>query len=186
MNRLIYGVLTITGLTSCASAAGPTPGSTPAQAPGSETPPLTVAALKPPLDSLAFYVGTWQCKGTYFATKDQPEETWEARMEVEPELDGFWLSVRMFGPKANRSAEHKGYDPDTKKWIHLVVGNSHGWVLVTSPGWEGSKMVFASYDPADKTRATFTKLSDTSYSHVVTRETDGVVANDWQKVCTKK
>jgi hypothetical protein len=106
-------------------------------------------------------------------------------MEVEPELDGFWISVRMFGPGPNRSAEHKGYDPATKKWVHLAVGNSHGWLLLTSPGWEGSKMVFAPQDPADKARATFTKLSETSYSHVATSETDGVVIKDWEKLCTK-
>jgi hypothetical protein len=109
MNRLIYGALAITGLTSCAPAAG----STPAQTPESAPPPLAVAALKPPLDSLAFYAGTWQCKGTSHATKDQPEEKWEARMEVEPEL------------------------------------------------------------------------SETSYSHVETTETDGVVTKVWEKLCTK-
>src|SRR5690349_1992024 len=69
-------------------------------------------ALKAPLDSLQFYVGSWQCSGTSFAGKDQPkDETWQARVEVEPELDGMSLHVQMIGPGENRTEEHKGYDP---------------------------------------------------------------------------
>jgi hypothetical protein len=178
VNRLMVGVLALTTLTSCASTSAPTPEHAP-QRP-------TAAALKPPLDSLAFYVGTWTCKGTYFPTKADPEEKkWEATITVEPELDGSWLSVRMTGPGPSRSAEHKGYDANAKKWIHLAVTNNGGWLVLSSPGWTGSKMVFSPADPADKSRATFTKLSETSYSHGVTTETDHGAEKDWEKVCTK-
>jgi hypothetical protein len=177
VNRFMVGVLAITALTSCASAAATTARPAPPQP--------TAAALKPPLDSLAFYVGSWQCKGTYFATSDQPEEKWEATIRVEPELDGTWLSVHMTGPGPSRSAEHKGYDAASKKWIHVAVTNSGNWLLLSSPGWTGSQMVFSPADPADKTRATFSKLSETSYSHVVTRDTGHGVEKDWEKVCTK-
>ena len=178
MNRLICGVLAITGLTSCASVAAPTSG------PAST--PLTAASLKPPLDTLAFYVGSWHCKGTFYPTKEEPGETkWEATLTVEPELGGTWLSVKMHGPGESHSIEHKGYDATTKKWVHVAVTSSGGWLLVSSTGWRGPAMVWAPHDPADKTRATFTKLSETSYSHVVTYDTGKGVEKDWEKVCTK-
>jgi hypothetical protein len=170
-------VLAIAGLPSCAPAAAPTTAAPDRPA---------AVALKPPLDSLAFYVGTWRCKGTWYATSTEPEETWEATMEVEPELDGTWLSVKMIGPGANRTIEHKGYNPTKKRWDHIAVLQEGSWALFTSPGWTGSAMVFTPDDPAEKsTRATFTKLSETSYSHVVTRETDHGVEKVWEKVCTK-
>ena len=171
MKRLIRGVLVITGLTSCASAA----------------PPLTAAALIPPLHTLAFYVGSWQCKGTFYPTKEEPVETkWEATITVEPELDGAWLSVKMVGPGDSRSIEHKGFDATTKRWVHLAVTRSGAWSLESSTGWTaGSEMVWVSADPAEKSRATFTKLSETSYSHVITRETDKGMEKDWDKFCTK-
>jgi hypothetical protein len=182
VNRFIGGALAITGLTSCAAAAAPTSAPTPAPA----STPLTAAALKPPLDTLAFYVGSWQCKGTFYPTKEEPEETkWEATLTVEPELGGAWLSVKMHGPGESRSVEHKGYDATAKKWIHLAVTASGGWSLGSSTGWNGSEMVWLPADPTEKTRATFTKLSETSYSHVVTIETDKGVEKYWDKVCTK-
>ena len=96
--------------------------------------PAPAPALQPPLDSLAFYVGHWECKGTVFATADAPETHWDARVDVTPELDGRWLSVVMTGPDANHTAEHKGYDPVDKRWHHLGVGNDGTWVVMSSPG----------------------------------------------------
>jgi hypothetical protein len=177
MNRLMCGVFAVIALTACAPTAPPTPASAPQQS--------TVPALKPPVDSLAFYVGNWQCKGTYFATADEPEKKWEATMKVEPELDGSWLSVQMTGPGENRTIEHKGYDPTAKKWMHIVVVRNGGWGTLSSPGWTGSQMTFTPDDPADKTRGTFTKLSETSYSHAEVRITDKGEVKDWEKICTK-
>ena len=145
-------------------------------------------ALKAPLDTLAFYVGSWQCKGTSFVTAEQPaEETWDARVEVTPELDGTSLFVQMFGPGDNRTAEHKGYDAETKTWHHVAVGNSGFWAAMISPGWDGSRMVFAPAGGIEdaRERATFAKHSDREYSHAVSRVTDHGDEKVWEKICTK-
>ena len=142
--------------------------------------------LAPALESLAFYVGSWDCKGTTFKTSDQAEEHWSAKVIVTPELDGSWLSVQMIGPGANRTIEHKGYDPATKKFVHVAVGLDGSWGTVTSPGWSGSKMPWEPGDKADTTHAVFAKLDDTRYSHGVTRDTEHGVERLWEKVCTKR
>ena len=139
--------------------------------------PSAPPKLAKPIDSLAFYVGTWHCEGTEYGPK---VEHWTATVEVRPELDGSWLSVRMVGPGANRTDEHKGYDPEAKRWVHVAVGNDGLFALVTSPGWTGDHMVFTA-EPDDQTRTTFTKLGERKYSHAVTRGDEKL----WDKVCTK-
>lgn len=147
--------------------------------------PAPPPALRAPLDSLAFYVGTWSCRGTTFAAEGQPEEHWTARVEVQPELDGRWLSVQMSGPDRSRTAEHKGYDPATKTWHHVAVTNDGSWATLTSAGWDGATMVFVPDDRSDPTRTTFTKLGERAYSHAVTRPTEHGDVKIWEKVCTK-
>jgi hypothetical protein len=177
-------VLALTGLASCTSTAPPPPAPASVPAPAPRQP--AAVALKPPLDTFAFYVGTWQCKGTSFKTSEQPEEEkWEATVEVAPELDGTWLSVKMVGPGMNRTAEHKGYDPTTKQWKHISVWGEGGWGVLSSSGWSGSQMVFTPDDKTDKTHATFTKLGETSYSHSVSADTEKGAEKVWEKLCTK-
>jgi hypothetical protein len=135
--------------------------------------------LQAPLDSLAFYVGHWSCKGTYFTPK---EEHWDATIDVAPELGGTWLSVEMTGPGTNHTAEHKGYEAATKTWHHVAVVNDGSWGAMSSPGWDGSKMVFAPDGTDDHTRATFTKLGERKYSHAVSKDGEKV----WEKVCEKQ
>jgi hypothetical protein len=144
--------------------------------------------LKPPLDALAFYVGSWQCKGTSFVAPDRPvEETWDARIEVTPELDGTSLFVQMFGPGDNQTAEHKGYDPATKTWHHVAVGKAGFWAAMVSPGWDGTHMTFTPAGGIEDTheRATFTKRSEREYSHAVSRVTDHGDEKVWEKICKK-
>ena len=132
--------------------------------------------LVKPLDSLAFYVGTWHCEGMFH----DPDEHWTATVKVAPELGGTWLEVQMIGPGTNRTVEHKGYDQTLKRWVHVAVGNDGVFGLVTSPGWDGDRMVFVS-EPDDGTRTTFTKLGARRYSHAVTRGD----AKVWEKVCSR-
>ena len=146
--------------------------------------PPTPPTLRAPLDSLSFYVGKWQCKGTDFVTAAQP--TWDARIEVEPELDGTSLFVQMIGPGDSRTAEHKGYDPTTKTWHHVAVANSGFWAAMVSPGWVGDHMVFTPAGGGDPSeRATFTKHGEREYSHAVSRVTDHGEERVWEKVCRK-
>lgn len=141
--------------------------------------PAVVPRLKPPLDSLAFYVGSWQCKGVSYGKAD---EHWDATIEVAPELGGAWVSVKMTGPGDNHTIEHKGYNPESKRWTHVAVVNDGGWAVMSSPGWTGNQMVFTPEDKTDTTHATFTKLGERSYSHAVA-QADGKKV--WEKVCTK-
>ncbi len=176
-------------MVTAACAGGPRP-TTPTANPTTTSNTTNAVTLRAPLDSLQFYVGSWQCAGTSFAGKDQPkDETWQARVEVEPELDGMSLHVRMIGPGENRTEEHKGYDPATKTWHHVAVTSWGDWAAMVSSGWEGDHMVFTPaggvVDSHD--RATFTKRGEREYSHAVSRvgdhgEDGGKV---WEKICRK-
>lgn len=174
MNRSALALL-LPGLVACAAKAAPAPAAPQAQVP----------ALDPALQSLAFYVGSWRCKGTNFDAAGKVEKTWDARLEVKPELDGKWLSVQMFGPEMTRTAEHKGYDADKKRWVHVAVANDGTWGVLISDGWTGSSMKFL--DPEDASGyAQFTKIDDRTYSHGVTMHTpDGAGRKAWEKVCQK-
>ncbi len=147
--------------------------------------PATKPTIAPALESLAFYVGSWDCKGTSFTTSDQAEEHWNAKVIVAPELDGSWLKVQMIGPGTNHTIEHKGFDPATKKWVHIAVGLEGSWGTVTSTGWTGAQMPWEPDDKADHTHAIFTKIDDTHYSHGVSRDTDHGPERLWEKVCSK-
>lgn len=83
--------------------------------------------------------------------------------------------------------EHKGYDAAAKRWVHLAVVNDGSWGIMSSPGWTatGSQMVFTPADRPDGTQATFTKISETAYSHSVSRTTDKGSEKLWEKRCTK-
>jgi hypothetical protein len=171
-------LVALTALSACASsAATPSAPSVPTAA--------SKPALAPALSSFAFYVGSWQCKGHSFPVEEQKEEDWEARIEVVPELDGSWLSVQMIGPGMNRTIEHKGYDVNRKRWAHVSVLTEGYWDSMHSPGWTGQQIVFTPDDPKDNTTATFTKLSDTSYTHSVTRPGASGPEKLWEKSCTK-
>lgn len=174
MTRSVLALL-LPGLVACAAKAAPAPAPAIRQAP----------TLDPALESLAFYVGSWSCKGTNFAADGKVEKTWDARLEVKPELGGKWLSVQMFGPEMNVTAEHKGYDADKKRWVHVAVANDGTWGLLISDGWTGSSMKFL--DPEDASGyAKFTKIDERTYLHGVTLHTpEGGERKAWEKVCQK-
>jgi hypothetical protein len=175
VKTLVVSFLTVPTALACGASTTP--------APASAARPVVLA---PPMSSLSFYVGSWQCDGTSFATQGQAkEEHWKARMEVAPELDGKWLSVQMIGPKQNRTAEHKGFDPVARRWVHVAVGNDGSWVTMSSPGWTGSHMVWTPDASQEKYHATFTKLGEDRYAHLVVADTDHGEEKIWQKVCTK-
>ena len=157
-----------------------------ASTPRAQTPTTT---LRAPLDSLQFYFGSWQCAGTSFAGPEQPkQETWQARVEVEPELGGTSLHVRMIGPGENLTEEHKGYDPATKTWHHVAVSSWGDWAAMESKGWDGSHMVFTHAGGVGDAheRATFTKRGEREYSHAVSRvDGAGHESKVWEKICRK-
>jgi hypothetical protein len=151
--------------------------------PGTTAPPRS--PLAPSLSSLSFYVGEWDCRGTTFAAADHGEQHWKAKVIVAPELDGSWLSVQMIGPGSSRTVEHKGHDAEGN-WVHLSVAPGGQWVVLTSPGWTDSRMVYRSSDAADSTITTFTKLDDHTYSHGDARPTEHGLEKQWEKVCSKR
>ncbi|MEJ7729530.1 MAG: hypothetical protein WKG00_09960 [Polyangiaceae bacterium] len=162
-------------LCSCSTA------STPAASPDPQP------ALRGPMQMLAFYVGDWSCTGKQFGTPDSKEETWTARIEVRPEVGGGAVSVHMFGPASNLTAELKGYDTAKKKWFHLWMDREGAWGSFSSPGFDGARMISVNDDPATggKERAVFSKLSETRYSHRVEVDEGNGFKPVWEKVCNK-
>jgi hypothetical protein len=181
--RIALALLT-PGLVACAATPAPTAPRTPSTSASAPSAP-SAPALDPSLASLAFYVGSWKCRGTTYDAPGQAEKTWDATLEVAPELGGKWLSVQMIGPGSSRTIEHKGYDSEKKQWVHLAVANDGSWNLLTSDGWTGSDMVFRIEGEDERARATFTKRSETEYSHGISLQTEAGTQKLWEKVCRK-
>ena len=104
-------------------------------------------------------------------------------VKVHQALEGAWVSVEVFRAGKQVTAEFKGFDPDEKKWMHLVVTRYGSSATLSSPGWEGNHMTSVTADGND--RAIFTKLSDTEYTHRNETKVGGVFKPVFEKHCKK-
>ena len=115
-------------------------------------------------------------------------KTYSAR---EADIHRRWLVVDAEGKTLGRLAaqvamvlkgKHKPiYTPHMDTGDHVIVINA-AKVRLTGTKPEKKSYFHHTLYPGG---ATFTKLSETSYSHGVTRDTDKGVEKVWEKVCTK-
>jgi hypothetical protein len=139
----------------------------PAPPPAAPEPPKPA----PELDAMKGMEGTWKCTGKAAANPMMgPEHATAATLKVKRDLDKFWYVARYEGKKSKtdpmpwKGADHWTYDAAMKKWARLLVDNMGGWMVATSSGWVGDKMVFEGEANGGGMkmgfRQTFTKKSD--------------------------
>lgn len=113
------------------------------QAPKTEIP-------KPPaeLSQLQFFIGTWACTGTGFASPMAPEHPTSATVRGTSAVGGMWIHLTYdektmdSNPMPIHAAMYMGYDAERKEFLLGCVDSLGGRCTETSKGWNGDTMVF--------------------------------------------
>jgi hypothetical protein len=97
-------------------------------------------ALKAELQPLTFFVGQWNCKGEFIASK----KTISAHIAVAADLDGSWLTVRWDdnAPNHFHAMELWGFDKTANHFTNFIYDNFSGVRLFHSRGWEGDTLTW--------------------------------------------
>ncbi|GEM_PF-2028668 len=107
-----------------------------------------------PVDKLAGFVGDGVCSGVMVAGKNAGSGT-SGRFHAEKTLDGHWIEIRYeqdasaTNPKPFKVVQYLGYDPASKQFTTVMLGNGDGVYSVgKSPGWEGDSLMFEEVEMA--------------------------------------
>ncbi len=126
-----------------------------------ETTPIP-AAVKPNFSSMNFLVGTWRC-----STKSSRRPlAYITTSTYVRDPSGYWLDETTtvkppaWEPTALRTYDKITYDADSKRWIDVSYGDQGAYGLTTSPGWNGSSIVW--HDAAFAPGASISSSSDTT------------------------
>jgi hypothetical protein len=128
------------------------------------------------LQDLAFFVGNWQARGTFFATPTSPQKAIEMSIGVTFELGGNWLVLRT-AEEATPANVHPlsaiyiwGYDLVNKQYIASWFDSSGGRATQTSSGWNGDTLVFLGEmtfgGQTFPLRDTFVRKGERTYYHI--------------------
>ena len=157
--------------------------------------PAVVQKLPDPLSVEKWFVGTWICKGTQHASPMGPATEFTDRFSFHMALGGSWLLYhidQLKGPVKGNQTLLGSITWDANAKVHvrrdLNIGGSR--VDVTSPGWDGDKMVFTGYmvagDEKLPVKQTFSKKGDAAYdSALKVTDADGNPAQ-WEEESCKK
>ena len=128
------------------------------------------------LEQLKGLEGNWNCKGKYHAGPMGPEkQNIQSTMKVKRDLDGFFYVIR-FEEKGTK--EHKTPWKSEELWgyqggrfTRALYDNFGGSGQLTSPGWEGDKLVWTGETEGAggkmPTRQTFTRGGPRELSYVL-------------------
>lgn len=119
-----------------------------------------------PADKLAGFVGDGVCTGFMSAGKHAGSRT-SGRFHAERTLDGHWILIRYeqdasaANPKPFKVAQYLGYDPASRQFATVMLGNGDGVYSVgKSTGWKGDTLTFDEVEMArghaGRTRESFT------------------------------
>ena len=139
---------------------------------GAET---STASPPPELKQFDWFLGTWKCTGTTFASPMEKEHATESTLTIQNDLDGFWQSFTVeeaktaANPTPVKGAGHGGYDRALKKFVRVGFNNHGRWSSWTSTGWAGDRVVFVGAAGAKdvQLRQTITKKGDNAFDSVV-------------------
>lgn len=128
------------------------------------------------LDQLAFFLGRWHGKGTFFATPWWPEKPIEMTTEVTREPGSTWYLTRTAEQASRENPDPLtalyiwGYDATAEQFVASWFDSRGGRATQTSPAWEGDTLVFQGEMTAGgykfPLRDTFVKRSDRAYHHL--------------------
>jgi hypothetical protein len=155
------------------------------------------AAQKLP-DSLSaerWFVGTWICKGTQHASPMGPAAEFTDRFSFRMALGGSWLIYhidQLKGPvKGNQTLIGSvTWDANAKVHVRRDMNIGGSRVDVTTPGWDGDKLVFTGYmiagDEKLPVKQTFTKKGDAAYDSALEVTGADGKPTQWEEESCKK
>lgn len=149
-------------------------------APGSQN----AANLSSQLSSLGFFIGTWDCSGT-FASSGKAISSTE---EFEPDLGGTAVLKHHFdnAPATYDAVELWKYDAAAKTYSDVIQDNYGGVRTFVSPGWNGSALRWITNVAGKSQVFAYERMSDNAYRvefHVVNGPTDRLVDS---LVCSRR
>lgn len=142
-----------------------------------------------------WFVGKWVCEGTQHPSPMEPGVKFTDRFSFRMTLGGSWLIYHIDqtkGPmKGKQSLIGSGtWDANAKVHVRRDMNIGGSRMDVTSPGWDGDKLVFTGYmiagDEKLPVKQTFTKKGDAAYeSALEVTGTDGK-PTQWEEESCKK
>ncbi len=143
-------------------------------------------AVNADMTSFSFYVGHWSCRGAELDDKDRVVAEYPLAIDVEPLLDGSWLSVVVAKDGAPVTTELKGYSPADRRYHHVWATGGGAWGSLSSDGWHGDEMTFVDDHPtSDPERMVFTRISSSRYAHRAEVQTPSGWHTTFRKTCDK-
>jgi hypothetical protein len=142
-----------------------------------------------------WFVGAWICEGTQHASPMAPGVKFIDRFSFKMTLRGSWLIYhidQLKGPVKGKQTLIGSSTWDANAKVHvrrdMNIGGSR--VDVTSPGWDGDKLVYTGYmiigDDRLPVKHTFTRKGDAAYDSVLeVTGADGKPAM-WEEESCKK
>jgi hypothetical protein len=161
-------------------------------------PSLAFAQEMPPppaeLSVEKWFVGNWICEGTQHASPMGPEMKQTDNVVFKMDMSGFWLHYNGDYIKPKKMPWLMGastWDPGLKKHVRFDTLMGGGWAMVTSPGWEGDKLVFdgeqSMMGKKMKFRHTVTKKGEAAFDGVIELAgPDGKMMTLIDESCKKK
>lgn len=127
---------------------------------------------KPDFAPFAFFVGKWSC------TSKQANRPGPSTSTTTWTMDdtGYWMTATVDSPPVKwfpyetKSQIRLTYDADAKLWVYQYSDDVGGYLLATTPGWNGNTAVWTSrsFFPTKDTNAvstyTMKKVSDSEYT----------------------
>jgi hypothetical protein len=143
-----------------------------------------------------YFIGSWSCDGKMPAGPWGPEAKMTSKLGFKMDMNNFWMILD--GEQKSMGAQpmtmsfrgNNSYDPSTKKLMRMDYDSMGGIMHMSSPGWEGNKLVFSGegmmMGQKMKIRHTMTKKSDTEFASAFeTAGADGKFSPMGDDVCKK-
>ena len=146
------------------------------------------------MDQIAFFEGSWSCKGKTFETPMGPAGEMTSTVDIRKELNGHFQGGTVKGTMPNQppfeGRLHVTYDSGMKQFVMLWVDNMGGWAQSMSPGWKGDTFVYEGEGHMGgqtmKSRDTFTRSGTGSMKHTWAMQMNGKWVTAGEETCTKK
>jgi hypothetical protein len=149
----------------------------------------------PEVGQLAFFAGTWSCKGKAEASPMGPEHATQATVHIGKDMGGFWY-VGHYAEKKTAANPHpmvfhfvQGYDAAAKALTMECFDAYGGHCHQTSAGWQDGKLIYSGEQtgsgPATPVRDTFTKKGDAALEHMGEMQAEGKWVSTDHESCTR-
>ncbi len=158
--------------------------------------PVSPPGPAPEMAQLAFFEGSWTCKGNTFATPMGSAHPTEATVHASPGLGGFWYVVHYDEKKtaSNPTPYHAGifwgYDAALKNFVLRCHDSFGGYCAESGTGWAGDTFVLegpaGGMGSVTASRDTFTRKGSTEMTHAgEVRSADGTWTKTDEETCRK-